>query len=361
MESQTLLIVDDEPANLSILNQLLRPEFRVRAANSGKDALLAAATEPKPDLVLLDVMMPEMDGYEVLAAMRDNPETREIPVIFLTALGAAEQEERGLVSGAVDYIAKPIKPAVLQARVRNQLNAKRQQDELRRQRENLQREVERRIAENDSTQQLGMRALAHLAETRDPETGAHILRTQGYVRRLAQRLQHHSSFENLLSDRYIDMLARSAPLHDIGKVGIPDHILLKPGKLNEQEWAIMCTHAKLGSDAIERAEHDIGNNPEFLSVAKEIAHWHHEKWDGSGYPDGLRGTDIPLSARLMAIADVFDALISKRVYKPALSFDEARSIIVEGRGRHFDPEICDEFLRGFDDMTAIAAKFKDEE
>ncbi|HEX7641598.1 MAG TPA: two-component system response regulator [Burkholderiaceae bacterium] len=361
MDGHTLLIVDDEPANLSILAQLLRPEFKVRAANSGRDALLAVAAEPKPDLVLLDVMMPEMDGYDVLAAMRGNPDTSDIPVIFLTALGEAEQEERGLASGAADYIAKPIKPAVLQARVRNQLHAKRQRDELREQGQNLRREIARRIAENDSSQQLGMRALAHLAETRDPETGAHILRTQGYVRLLAQRLQRHPRFKAVLSDRYIDLLARSAPLHDIGKVGIPDHILLKPGELNEEEWAVMRTHARLGSEAIERAEHDIGRNPEFLSVAKEIAHWHHEKWDGSGYPDGLCGEEIPLSARLMAIADVFDALISKRVYKPAMSHEDARAIIAQGRGIHFDPDICDEFLRGFADMEKIADRFKDED
>ncbi len=361
MGGETLLIVDDEPANLSILTSLLKPEFKVRAANSGRDALLAVVAEPKPDLVLLDVMMPEMDGYEVLALLLGDPATKDIPVIFLTALNAEEEEERGLMSGAADYIAKPIKPALLQARVHNQLRAKRQRDRLCEQEEILRREIARRVAENQSTQQLGIRALAHLAETRDPETGAHILRTQGYVRRLAERLQSHPRFAYALTDSYIDSLARSAPLHDIGKVGIPDHILLKPGKLNDEEWAVMRTHTSLGSEAIERAEHDIGSNLEFLSVAKEIAHWHHEKWDGSGYPDGLRGEAIPLSARLMAIADVFDALISRRVYKPAMSYDEARGIIEQGRGVHFDPDICDEFLRGFGDMVEIAEHFKDEE
>jgi len=360
MNSQTLLIVDDEPANLSILTHLLRPDFQVLAANSGKDALLAVAANPKPDLVLLDVMMPDMDGYGVLAALRENPSTRDIPVIFLTALGAAEEEQRGLVSGAVDYIAKPIRPAVLQARVLKQLQVKCESDELRQQGESLRSEVARRVAENDSTQLLGIRALAHLAETRDPETGAHILRTQGYVRRLAQRLQGNPRYAGLLTDRYIDLLARSAPLHDIGKVGIPDHILLKPGKLDDEQWKVMRTHAKLGSDAIERAEHDISAHLEFLSVAKEIAHWHHEKWDGTGYPDGLRGELIPFSARLMAIADVFDALISRRVYKPALDYAKAREIIEQGRGVHFDPDVCDEFLRGFDDMVSIAEQFKDE-
>jgi putative two-component system response regulator len=212
------------------------------------------------------------------------------------------------------------------------------------------------MAENDLTQRVSIGALAHLAETRDPETGNHILRTQGYVQRLAMGLRQHPRFAATLSERYIDLLTRSAPLHDIGKVGIPDHILLKPGRLSADEMSIMQTHAKLGSDAIERAERDIEVPLAFLSVAKEIAHWHHEKWDGSGYPDGLAGDAIPVSARLMAAADVFDALISVRVYKPAMSHTEARDIIAAGRGKHFDPDVTDAFLAGFDHFIAIAER-----
>lgn len=223
----------------------------------------------------------------------------------------------------------------------------------------LEAEVARRMAENDLTQRVSIRALAHLAETRDPETGNHIRRTQSYVHRLAVGLRQHPRFAAVLSEQYIDLLARSAPLHDIGKVGIPDHVLLKPGNLTPDEWAIMKTHAKLGSDAIEQAEDDIEMPLPFLSIAKAIAHWHHEKWDGSGYPDGLAGDAIPFPARLMAVADVFDALISVRVYKPAAAHAKARDIIAAGRSKHFDPDVVDAFLAGFDDFVVIAKRYSD--
>jgi putative two-component system response regulator len=212
------------------------------------------------------------------------------------------------------------------------------------------------MAENDRTQRASIHALAHLAEIRDPETGNHILRTQGYVERLGRALQHHPRFAAVLSDSYIDLLKRSAPLHDIGKVGIPDSILRKPGKLDAPQWVIMKTHAKLGSDAIELAERDIHMPLPFLSTAKEIAHWHHERWDGNGYPDGLAGDAIPVPARLMALADVFDALISVRVYKKAMTPDRARDIITADRGKHFDPDVVDAFLASFDDFVAIAQR-----
>jgi putative two-component system response regulator len=215
------------------------------------------------------------------------------------------------------------------------------------------------MVENDLTQLVSIRALAHLAETRDPETGNHILRTQKYVRALALRLSQHPRFSATLDTRTIDLLTKSAPLHDIGKVGIPDSILQKPGRLTLEEWVIMKTHSRLGSDAIEQAEIDVEQPVAFLSLAKEIAHWHHEKWDGSGYPDGLHGDAIPLSARLMAVADVFDALISPRVYKPAMSYEKTREIIADGSGSHFDPDIVAAFLEDFDAMTAIADQYQD--
>ena len=360
MATATILIVDDEPTNLHLLTGLLRPEFRVRAANSGENALRIAASEPRPDLVLLDVMMPAMDGYTVLARLRANPATRDIPVIFLTALAESGDEERGLQLGAADYITKPITPAVVVARVRTQLQAKQARDWLKDQNAALEAEVSRRMVENDAIQLVSIRALAHLAETRDPETGNHILRTQNYVGLLATQLKEHPRFADFLSPRNIDLLTKSAPLHDIGKVGIPDHVLLKPGALTPDEWAIMKTHAKQGSDAIEKAEADAEQPLVFLALAKEIAHWHHEKWDGSGYPDGLAGDAIPVSARLMALADVFDALISVRVYKPAMPYPKAREIIVEGRGKHFDPDITDAFVGNFDGFVAIAERFRED-
>ena len=355
----TILIVDDAPENLHVLGDLLRLQYRVLAATSGEGALRVAGGQPKPDLILLDVMMPGMDGHAVLNRLRDNPATRDIPVVFLTALAAAEDEEHGLRLGAADYITKPIQPAVVMARVRTQLQAKHARDWMADQNATLEAEVTRRMTENDLTQQVSIRALAHLAELRDPETGNHILRTQGYVQQLATSLRQHPRFAGILSERHIDLLARSAPLHDIGKVGIPDHILLKPGKLTADEWAIMQTHARLGSDAIEQAERDIEIPLEFLTSAKEIACWHHEKWDGSGYPDGLSGEAIPVSARLMAVADVFDALISMRIYKPALSYEEARDTIAAGRGKHFDPDMTDAFIAGFADFVAIAERHRE--
>lgn len=359
MGTTTILIVDDEPANLSLLTQLLRPLYQVRAANSGKSALHAAAIVPLPNLVLLDVMMPGMDGYEVLKRLRSNRDTAEIPVIFLTALAGTNDEEYGLQLGAADYIVKPIKPALVLARVRTQLEAKQARDWLQDKNAILEAEVSRRMVENDLTQLVSIRALAHLAETRDPDTGNHILRTQNYVRALALRLRHHPRFSATLDTHTVDMLTKSAPLHDIGKVGIPDSILQKPGPLTPDEWEIMKTHSRLGSDAIERAEVDVEQPVAFLSLAKEIAHWHHEKWDGSGYPDGLHGDAIPLSARMMAVADVFDALISQRVYKPAMSYEKARGIITEGSGSHFDPDIVAAFLEDFDTMTTIADQYRD--
>lgn len=287
------------------------------------------------------------------------PISSRIPVVLLTALADPQSEEFGLSLGAADYITKPIKPVVVQARVRTQLEAKQARDGLQNQNAALEAEVARRMAENDLIQQVSIRALAHLAEIRDPETGNHILRTQGYVRLLASALADHPRFADTLTPGYIDLLSRSAPLYDIGKVGIPDHILLKPGKLTPEEWQIMRTHAKLGSDAIEEAEQDMEQPLAFLTLAKEIAHWHHEKWDGSGYPDGLQGDAIPLSARLMALADVFDALICARVYKPAMSYDEARALILSGSGHHFDPDVVTAFDRHFDAFVTIAERYQD--
>lgn len=350
----TILLADDNPDNLNVLSGLLQPFYTVLAANSGEGALRVAGLDPKPDLILLDIMMPGLDGFGVLARLRANPLTSDIPVIFVTALSESVNEQRGLELGAADYISKPIQPMLVLSRVRVQLEAKQARDWLKDQNAALEAEVRRRMTQNDLTQQVTIRALAHLAETRDPETGNHILRTQGYVKRLADRLQTHPRFTHLLTKHYIELLARSAPLHDIGKVGIPDHILLKPGKLTPEEWVIMKTHAAQGSDAMEKAERDIATPLEFLSLAKEIAHWHHEKWDGSGYPDGLAGDAIPVSARLMALADVFDALICHRVYKPAMPYPQVRDIIAAGRGQHFDPDMTDEFLAGFADFVAIA-------
>jgi putative two-component system response regulator len=357
MNVATILVVDDAPENLAVLSELLMPHYRVLAASSGEAALRIVGKGAAPDLILLDVMMPGMDGYAVLAELQKNPDTANIPVLFLTALARPEDEKLGLQLGAADYISKPMQPVVVLARIRTQLQAKQARDWLQNKNESLEAEVNRRMRENDLTQLAGIRALAHLAEMRDPETGAHILRTQSYVQHLATLLHTHLRFSTVLTGHYIDLLTRSAPLHDIGKVGIPDHILLKPGSLDANEAAIMQTHARLGSEAIEAAERDIREPLPFLLLAKEIALAHHEKWDGSGYPQGLAGEAIPLSARIMAVADVFDALISSRVYKTPLSYQHAREVIAQGRGKHFDPDIVDVFLAHFQDFVAIAERY----
>jgi putative two-component system response regulator len=358
---KTILIVDDTPLNLTVLGELLMPEFQVRVANSGIRALSAVASPPRPDLILLDVMMPDMDGYEVLVRLRQDPKTSDIPVIFVTALDATEDEAKGLELGAVDYITKPFRPSIVLARVHAQLELKDARDRIRNQNVWLEGEVRRRMQQNQLIQDVSMRALASLAEARDNETGNHILRTQGYVNVLAHELAKLPKYQNTLTPELISLITKAAPLHDIGKVGIPDHILHKPGKHTPDEWEIMKTHASIGADAIWRAiqnEQDIAGL-DFLYKAMEIAGNHHEKWDGSGYPSGLSGESIPLSARIMALADVFDALISKRVYKPAFSLEKAGEIILEGKGKHFDPDVTDAYLASVDAFRIIAERYRD--
>jgi putative two-component system response regulator len=358
---KTLLLVDDTPENLTVLGEILMPHYRVRVASSGARALAAATTDPRPDLVLLDVMMPEMDGYEVISRLRADPRTRELPVIFVTALDSTEDEAHGLELGAVDYITKPVRPAIVLARVRGQLELKEARDRMRDQNAWLEAEIARRMRQNQVVQDVSMRALASIAEARDDETGNHILRTQAYVNVLARALATTPRYAGELTPALVETYTKAAPLHDIGKVAIPDHILHKPGRHTPDEWEIMKTHARQGSDAIWRAICDQEEREalDFLYIAMDIAHYHHEKWDGSGYPEGLAGEAIPLPARLMALADVFDALISKRAYKPAFPLDRATAIINEGRGQHFDPDVVDAYLAHLDEFAAISARYAD--
>jgi putative two-component system response regulator len=359
---KTVLLVDDTPENLSVLGEILMPQYRVRVANSGARALATVVTTPRPDLILLDVMMPEMDGYEVILRLRSNPDTQDIPVIFVTAMDSTEDETHGLELGAADYITKPVRPAIVLARVHAQLELKESRDRMRDQNVWLEAEVKRRMLQNQKVQDVSMRALASLAEARDNETGNHILRTQAYLAVLANELAKLPKYANVLTPDVIEIYTKAAPLHDIGKVGIPDNVLHKPGKHTPEEWAVMQTHAKVGSDAILRAiqNEDDQAGLEFLHVAMEISHFHHEKWDGSGYPEHLVGEAIPISARLMALADVFDALISQRVYKPAFTIEHATEIIVAGRGSHFDPDIVDIYMDKVNEFAVIASRYVDE-
>ena len=371
--ASTILIVDDTPQNLTLLGELLKPHYRIRAANTGERALRAAGTDPRPDLILLDVMMPEMSGHDVLRHLRDNVETKDIPVIFITAMAATEAEEFGLELGAVDYITKPFNPSIVLARVHTQLELKQARDRLAQENDWLENEVARRMRENLLIQDLSVRALACLAEARDNETGQHIVRTQLYVDLLARNLAEHERFREALAGPKLGMIVKAAPLHDLGKVGIPDSILLKPGRLTAEEFEIMKTHTTIGADAIIRAMEQAlagaddamaelaGSAFAFLNVAHEISLGHQEKWDGSGYPAGVAGEAIPVSARLMALADVFDALMSRRVYKPPMTLDEATTIIMDGRDKHFDPAVVDAFVACRERFAEIASRYADPE
>jgi putative two-component system response regulator len=373
VQKSSILVVDDTPDNLKLMSGLLKEDYKVKIANCGEFALEIAQSDSPPDLILLDIMMPEMDGYTVCFHLKANPKTEHIPVIFLTAKTEVSDETRGFELGAVDYITKPISPPIVLSRVKAHLAVKKMQDMMRDensimkkmqdflsdQNSFLESEVQKRTAEVNAIQDVTIHAMASLAETRDSDTGNHIRRTQQYVKVLAEKVRDNPRFSHFLNDKNIEMLFKSAPLHDIGKVGIPDKILLKPGKFTDEEFEIMKTHTTLGRNAILQAEKELGIEVPFLKFAKEIAYYHQEKWDGSGYPMGLAGNDIPISARLMAVADVYDALISRRVYKTGMPHEKAVQIILEGKNTHFDPDIVDAFIELQDEFKAIAARFVD--
>ena len=358
-EKASVLVVDDTPDNLSLMSGLLKDRYRVKVANNGEKAIKIVQGDSPPDLILLDIMMPGLSGYDVCKVLKADPATRDVPIIFLTAMTATEDEKKGLEMGAADFITKPVNPPIVLARVATQLQIKAAADFLKDQNVYLEAEVTRRGRELAAIQDVTILAMASLAETRDNDTGNHIRRTQHYIKALAEHLKTHERFWFFLTEKNIDMLFKSAPLHDIGKVGIPDRILLKPGRFEPHEMEIMKTHCKLGRDAIQHAEDQLGLEVEFLKYAKEIAYGHQEKWDGSGYPEGLAGDAIPISARLMAVADVYDALISRRVYKEGMPHEKAVRIIVEGRGTHFDPDVVDAFVALADRFNDIARRFAD--
>ncbi len=352
------MIVDDSNVNIDVLVHTLGNDYDISVAKNGIIALEIMRKSP-PDLVLLDIMMPEMDGIEVYQRMKKDPSLRDISVIFITAMGAIFNEEKGLALGAVDYIVKPIQPRIVKLRVSNHIELLQAQKQLQNQNIILERKVEERTREIQKLQDVTIESLASLAETRDPETGHHILRTKLYVKVILEALtkQHPS----LTKDK--KLIINSSPLHDIGKVGIPDHILLKPGKLTLDEFNIIKLHTTYGWQALKRAQKQTEASS-FLKFASDMAHSHHEKWDGSGYPQGLKGKDIPLVGRIMAIADVYDALISRRSYKDPFSHEEAIEIITVGDGRtspdHFDPEILQAFKDNQQLFLEISQKYSED-
>ena len=354
----SILVVDDQADNRILLQMLLSDFYEVRTFTGGAELFEYLGSRGEADLILLDIMMPGMDGYEVCQRLKNSEVWRDIPVIFLTGLQKQQDEERGLSMGAADYVHKPFSPAIVMARVHNHVNLRRATLQLRHHNEELEHLVSERTREIVVKSEEVLRhkqmvinmhgatiaAFRALAETRDNETGAHIRRTQSYVKALAEKACDLPRFASELDEQSIQLLFESAPLHDIGKVAIPDAILLKPGKLTDEEWVIMRRHCEYGRDALLVAEGAQGKSTDFLSLAREIAYGHHERWDGKGYPLGVSGEKIPLSARLMALADVYDALITRRVYKPAFPHEKAVEIIAEGRGTHFDPDLVDSML-----------------
>jgi putative two-component system response regulator len=356
----TVLIVDDSPANLSLLGGLLHTHYTVKAVNHGAKALKIASLE-QPDLILLDIMMPDISGYDVCRQLKAEKHTQHIPIIFLTSKTEVESEEIGMSLGAVDYITRPINPDILLSRVRAHFIDASHARTMRVNNEYLEFEVVKRSRELAALQQVTILAMASLAEVRDQDTGNHLRRTQNYMRVLGNQLRKYPRFVNDLNDSVIEMMFKCAPLHDIGKVGIPDRILLKPGRYEPHEFEIMKTHPTLGYEALVHAQESAGETIAFLEIAKQIVYSHHEKWDGSGYPQGLVGDAIPIPARLMALADVYDALISRRVYKEGMSHARAAKIIVDGWGKHFDPDVVDAFLDVADEFQAIALRYADTE
>jgi putative two-component system response regulator len=332
----TLLVVDDTPANVRLLAEMLRDRgYRVRVAPDGELALRAVRASP-PDLILLDVNMPGLDGYEVCRRLKADERWRSIPVLFISAMDETGAKVRSFEAGGVDYITKPFQFAEVEARVETHLKLRRYQQEL----EEMVREQVREIADS---QMATIFALARLAESRDDETGRHLERVREVCRLLALRLREHSPYASQIDEVYIRNLHQSSVLHDIGKVGISDVVLLKPGRLTAEEYEIVKAHPLIGARTLEAVHLQYPRNA-FLEMGIAIARSHHEKWDGTGYPEGLEGERIPLCARIMGLADVYDAMRSKRVYKEAASHEETRETILRDGGTHFDPVIVEAFL-----------------
>lgn len=335
--TKTVLVVDDTPQNIDVLVGILRDFYKVRAATTGERALIAIEND-RPDLILLDVMMPGMDGYEVCTRLKANPETSEIPVIFVTARIDEDDQLKGFEVGAVDYITKPVSPSLVMARVSTHLAL---YDHNR----SLEEAVRRRTHDLEATRLKVIQTLGRAAEYKDNETGNHVIRMSEYSRILAEAAG--------LGVEKSRQIQAAAPMHDVGKIGIPDSILQKPGKLDPDEMAIMRQHCEIGADILS------GTDYELLKLAKLLALGHHERWDGTGYPGGISGENIPLEARIVAIADVFDALTVARPYKKAWDIEDAFAFLKDQRGLHFDPELVDIFLEQRDKILEVRARYRD--
>jgi putative two-component system response regulator len=346
-KKETVLIVDDVDMNRMILDAILSDDYDILQAKDGFEAIdILYNALDLPAIVLLDIMMPEMDGFEVLDLIKSNPRTSDIPVVFITAADIESTETRGLRSGAVDYVSKPFNPEVVKARVDNHL-------ELKRYRDNLEETVEKKVQQLVRSKENMLETLAAVIEYRNLESGQHVRRTSVLSRKLVARMFDIPHYARQLNEIHHESMLKAVPIHDIGKIGVPDNILLKPGRLTPEEFEIIKTHTTIGSDIIDTLlTHEEGD--EYLLHCRDICRHHHERFDGKGYPDGLLGEGIPLSARILSIVDVYDALANSRVYKPALPHEETVRIISEGAGTQFDPGIVKAFLDIRDSFQSVS-------
>ena len=353
--NKIVLVVDDDVTSLKLATGILEKEYRVAAAVSGTMAFKYLENN-KPDLILLDINMPDMDGFEVMEKLKANPEYAKIPVIYLTASQTPQTEAKCLDSGAVDFVSKPYVPLVLKSRVQKTLELNDYRNKL----EGIAKEqTKEAMAKNEQIndiQNAVIVGMANLIEERDNSTGYHVKNTQEYVRMLCEEIRRNGLHTDILTDTYITMLTKAAPLHDVGKIKITDLILQKPGKLSEEEYKIIQNHTRYGADIIDVILGGV-EDADYLEIARDVALYHHERWDGNGYPEGLRGDEIPLGARIMAIADVFDALYADRVYRRGIRpIETVLSIIEEASGTQFDPEITKVFLGMKDELKAYVEK-----
>ncbi|NHZ98240.1 HD domain-containing phosphohydrolase [Massilia sp. CCM 8734] len=353
----SILILDGVSDNLVQIEELLQERYHVRLARNGEDALRIAQQAPRPDLIVLGGALADADSLRVFHGLKCQVLSSETPVIMLIAEGDAQLEERAWRDGVADVVRLPLSPAALLARVATQLNLRAADAMLRDQHRHFEHLVAERVRDAGLMQDATVLAMAVLAESRDPGVGQHLLRTQRFVTALARELRFVAAYTAELTNEAIALLHKAALLHDIGKVGVPDAVLLKPGKLSDSEFELMKLHTVYGRDAIAGVERTLGGSNGFLRYAREIAYSHHEKWDGSGYPQGLAGDAIALSARLMAVADVYDALTTARAYRPAFTHETAVELIRQGRGEHFDPDVVDAMLAIEERFKAIAADF----
>ncbi|MGL5435375.1 MAG: response regulator [Lachnospiraceae bacterium] len=347
-----ILCVDDEPTNLKFLMEILKEDYQVYLAPSGERALVFLDTR-RPDIILLDIEMPKMNGYEVIQRIKESPDWADIPIIFLTGLEGRDKEQEAFALGAVDYILKPISAGVVKARVKLHV-------ELGTYRKNLEALVDIRTEQLNRTQNCILNMLVSVTSYRDQETGGHIKRTTFYLAEITKLLLKETSDEYHISQAYADAMVISTKLHDIGKVAVPDSILLKPGRLTPEEFEVIKLHTVYGAHLLDNAVSELEETASFLTVAREIIIGHHEHWDGNGYPNKTKEHEIPLSARVMAIVDVYDALISRRPYKEPYSHDQAIDTLRQGAGTHFDPyliQLCEPIFPMFQD---IAKEHKDD-